>query len=90
MFDRKTCVRAVYNLSQNGIIKKSIIGNSQDPEILLKTKKIAKRYIPEYEIHSHYISEKLCKSLLCKYVCNFVYSEDYSKRGRTDAFRVEK
>jgi hypothetical protein len=89
MFE-KTCLQAVYNLSKNGSIVKSIIGNSRDPEILLRTQKIAKRYMPEYEIHSHYVNEKLCRSLLCKYVCNFVYSEEYKKNGHKNAFRVEK
>ena len=85
----KKCIQAVYHLSQNGIIRKAIIGNASHPDIIAHTENIVKQYTNTYDIELHEVRETFCNRMLCKYVCNFVYSEGYDENGK-HSFKIEK
>lgn len=83
-----TCTQIIHDLYSSGNIKGAIYGKG-NADIIPRAMKVADKYKQKYNVSPPIIEEVRCKSMLCKYLCDVVYTEFYDSNGEVEKVRVE-
>lgn len=85
------CIQVIQELNKNDTLKARVIGNSKNHSILEYTKDVAKKYCYETKLGSLIVKKNTCNDpLLCSFVCDTIYTENYNSNGEFASIKVEK
>ena len=85
------CIQVVQQLTKQGVLKARVIGNSQNSSIVEQTRDVAMKYSLDAKLEPIIIKKNKCNdALLCGFVCDTIYTENYNSDGDIVSIKVEK
>jgi len=85
------CIQVVQQLTKHGVLKARVIGNSQNSSIVEHTRDVAMRYSLDAKLEPIIVKKNKCAdAMLCGFVCDNIYTENYNSAGDIVSIKVEK
>ena len=84
------CIQVVQQLTKFGVLKARVIGNSQNSSIIEHTRDVAKKYSLDAKLEPIIVKKNKCDdALLCGFVCDTIYTENYDNKGNIVSIHEE-
>ena len=85
------CIQVVQQLTKHGVLKARVIGNSQNSSIVEHTSDVAMKYSLDAKLEPIIVKKNKCDDImLCGFVCDNIYTENYNSAGDIISIKVEK
>lgn len=84
------CIQVVQQLTKHGVLKARVIGNSQNSSIVEHTRDVAMKYSLDAKLEPIIVKKNKCDDvMLCGFVCDNIYTENYNSDGNIVSIKVE-